>query len=239
MRQIGTAFAVCFLVVVVGAPAGAKIASPAAGTTVRGDVAIAEDAGGTTPWWCSDAGADSTITVTRKADAQVVLQKSKGGPGAWTAAWVTHGQLIGDYTLKSVATSKNWLCQTGSPETLSEFDVHLENLSALAYAGQTSAALGSVFTAGARLTDQVTGRAIEGRTVTFAMDGRPLGACVTGADGTCSTQAAAVALPGTHTIEASFASDTAWVGSSAQVPFEVTVPGPPPCLDDPPSCLPA
>lgn len=222
MRVLAGAGAALVLMLA-GPTARSEVTSPRAGDTVRGDVAIVEDEGGTRPFYCSSSGVDSTITVTRAADGTIAHAASKGGPGSWTTTWVTHGRPAGDYRVMSTATHRDFLCQPAL-ETLSDFTVRLENRSAVAYTGDTSATVAGLFTASAALTDATTGRAIEARTIVFTLDGLPAATCVTGADGKCSSPALALALPGDHTIAAGFDGDCCWLGSGAEKTFTVTLP---------------
>jgi hypothetical protein len=221
---IALAAALGGLVLAATVPSGAQITSPGAGSTVRGDVTISEDTGAEKPFYCTNTGIYDTITVRRNGDGTVVHTDTKQSPGAHTTVWVSHGQPIGDYTLKSVAVNKDFLCNLSSPVTRSEFGVHLENLSDVTYTGATAAPILGFFTASALLDDATSGRPIEGRGVAFAFDGRPIGACVTDANGACSAQGIALGLPGQHTLTTSFAGDCCWVGSSVNTTFTVTLP---------------
>ncbi|MER3453038.1 MAG: hypothetical protein C4344_05160 [Acidimicrobiia bacterium] len=197
-----------------------------AGSTVRGDVTITEDRGAQKPFYCPDSGVSSTITVVRRSDGAVVHQGTKDGAGGFSTTWVTHGQPIGDYNLKSVAVDKDWLCRSQAPKVLSDIDVRLENLSSVAYTGDTAAPMLGSFTAAAQLKDATTDRPIADRAVWFHLDGVPVATCTTDATGTCSTRAVALALPGGHTMTVSFAGDCCWIGSSLDARFTVISPVP-------------
>ncbi|HVL89161.1 MAG TPA: Ig-like domain repeat protein [Actinomycetota bacterium] len=238
MRSLRTAVCLAVAAASLSLPGSvrAAVSSPSPGATVRGAVAISENEGGTKPFYCGSDGLDSTITVRRVSDSAVVHQASKGSGGGWTTTWTTHGLPIGAYRIVSVAASKNGTCSVVE-STLSDFQVTLENFSSVTYTGETNAGIAFPFTASARLVDQFTGLAIQGRSVTFSIGETPVGNCVTGADGRCSTRASAVASPGSHTIKVSFAGDCCWRSSSSTATLTVTPL--PPCIVDPVSCVPA
>ncbi|MCA1832649.1 MAG: hypothetical protein ABR548_11505 [Actinomycetota bacterium] len=212
------------LALAVAAPALADITTPGAGATVRGDVTINEDTGATKPFFCSDSDTGSAISVARLSDAVVVHSVSKNGTGGLSTVWNTHGAPIGDYNLKSTAVNKDNLCNPSTSIVRSNFNVHLENNSNASYTGPRIAAMLSPIEASARLRDEKTGRAIDGRTITFSFDGRQAGTCSTDFNGVCSTTILIVALPGQHTLGVSFGGDCCWTASNSSVDFTVTLP---------------
>lgn len=113
-----------------GTPAHAKITSPANGATVRGNVTIVEDTGGTEDAICALFGlrADGTITVTRIADNASVFSASKGSAGAWSTVWASRAQPNGQYRIRSTAKDRKTSSFCGSStKVLSDIVVTLEN----------------------------------------------------------------------------------------------------------------
>lgn len=113
-------------------PATAAVTAPVAGQTVRGEILIDEDRGGTEDPICGLAGylGDSTITVTRIADGVTVLNRSKGSAGPWSTIWDSRAESAnGFFRIQTVARDRGpWylLCPTTS-RVLSTITVYLEN----------------------------------------------------------------------------------------------------------------
>ncbi|MEN8673280.1 hypothetical protein [Nocardioides sp.] len=204
--------------------AQAAVTGPADGSTVSGNVAIAEARGATSNCVSGGSGG-SRLTVTRSADNAVVHTASKSGTGSYSTTWSSIGQPRGEYVVRSYARDGkksgflNLGCSNQGESLLSTVTISLDNGAGVDITLPASVVTGEdldVEVATSVVATGFTGQPLGGRTVTISVPGVGSDQVVTDTDGLASTSFDLPDLPvGVLEVSAEVADDPAYSGRDA------------------------
>ncbi|WP_435747079.1 Ig-like domain-containing protein [Nocardioides sp. SYSU DS0663] len=235
MRRLIAALAAACLVlgstVALAGPAHADLTAPANGATLRGTVTLSDTGGyddstGNHCGWFGGSSGDTTIELI-DSSGRVVFRRQWAGEGARSVAVDTHDHPNGRYTVRgTIGIRKNsgFLglgCKTETRTTTRT--VTIDNVTALAYAGPTSAPQNTTVTVRATLSDpHLSTSVLPHRPVRFSLSGGTSVTATTDAKGVATASLPIAGPPRAATVTASYAGTTYYRSSSATASFTVT-----------------
>ena len=220
-------------VLVVGglaSPAAADVTAPANGAVLRGNATLSASGGydNSSLNHCTPFGGsgDTRIQLINSGGTAVVNQ-FWDGEGARSITIDTHDYANGPYTVRAIEhirQNSGFLglgCKTDTRTT--NRSVTIDNITAIDYQGDTTAAQNTLASVSAKLTDpNLAGNVLANRTVTFSLSGGTSVNATTNANGIATATLPISGPPRTATVTASFAQTSFYKGSSESAPFAVT-----------------
>lgn len=209
--------------VALAAPAAADVTAPANGAVLRGDATLSASGGyDDSPLGVCSGSGDTRIQLINSGGTAVVNQFWDGG-GARSITIDTHNYPNGAYTVRAIEHIRyfDWGCKTRTRQT--DRSVTIDNITQMAYLGDTTAAQNTTASVSAKLTDpHLAGNVLASRTVSFSLSGGTTVTATTNANGVATASLPISGPPRTATVTASFAQTSFYKGSSASASFVVT-----------------
>ncbi|HWJ09832.1 MAG TPA: Ig-like domain repeat protein [Nocardioides sp.] len=212
--------------VLLASSASADITAPANGAVLRGNATISAS-GATDTTYCSITGIADTPSTTLQlinSGGTVVFSNVQSGTGAKSATFDTHAYPNGSYTARAVERNRRVknIVSCENFNRVTDRAVSIDNITQIAYSGDTEGPQNTSVTVRATLTDpNLAASVLPGQTVTFSLSGGTSVNGTTNANGVATATLPVSGPPRNATVTASFAATAFYRGSSTSTGFTV------------------
>jgi hypothetical protein len=211
------------LPVVLASSASADITAPAQNAVLRGNATLSASGATDSGVGCIAADGPLTQLQLRIPGGAEVFSNDQGGTGAKSVVIDTHNYPNGSYIARANERNRSGFLYCPTSWKTTDRSVTIDNITQLAYTGDTAGAQNTSVTVKAKLTDpNLAASVLPGRVVTFALSGGTSVNGTTDANGVATATLPVSGPPRTATLTASFAQTAYYKGSTAPVTFEVT-----------------